>query len=357
MKNGQLVFNTGLVSVILPLYNGEAFIAKAIDSILSQTYKDLEIIVVDDGSTDGSTGIVRSFQEKDRRIILLQQPNAGVAAARNLAIAHSSGEFIAPIDADDIWYPENIQKQVQFMEQASKSVGLTYAWSAFIDERDRLTGGSKAASYQGEVYSPLIIGNFVGNASAVLIRRRCLEKVGGYNSELKAQNAQGCEDWELYLRIARYYQFGVVPEFLIGYRQVAGSMSCNYAVMYKSYQLMMSDVRRLNPQISVNIYKKSQINYYRYLSIQSCRLGDRQASLSWLYQILTLDSNFFFKNKLYKQFVNSFLSLIAHPLTSLIWSNHLAWLEFKQKLKLYKSPITIVELNKKVIKKINCQKI
>ena len=125
----------------------------------------------------------------------------------------------------------------------------------------------------------------------------------------------------------------------------------NYAAMYKSYQLMMSDVKRLNSQISVNIYKKSQINYYQYLSIQSCRLGDRQVSLSWLYQILTLDSRFFFKNKLYKQFFKSFLSLIAHPLTSLIWSNHLAWLEFKQKLKPRKSPITIADLNKKVVKR------
>lgn len=342
--------NEDLVSVILPVYNGQGFIAKTLNSVLSQTYQNLEIILVDDGSTDQTADIVRSFIKKDRRITLLSQSNAGVAAARNLAIRHSQGEFIAPIDADDIWYPENIEKQVQLIEQADRSVGLTYAWSAYIDETDALTRESQTASYQGEVYLPLVLGNFVGNASAVLIRRCCLEDLGGYNSELKAQNAQGCEDWELYLRIAKHYQFGVVPEFLIGYRQVTGSMSCNHAVMYKSYQLMMSDVQKLNPQIPLDIYKKSQINYYRYLLSQSRRSGDHQGSLSWLYEIFTLDLIFFLKNQLYKLFFISFFKLIAQPFTSLIWQNHLTWLKFKHMLKLRKTPMTLVELNEKVVR-------
>ena len=118
-----------LVSVIIPAYNTAAFISKTLDSVLSQTYRNLEVLVVDDGSQDETPEIVKLIAQSDRRVTLLRQANAGVAAARNLAIQKSSGEYIAPIDADDIWFPQNLEKQVQYMLEASPLVGLVYAWS------------------------------------------------------------------------------------------------------------------------------------------------------------------------------------------------------------------------------------
>lgn len=110
-------FKLPLVSVIIPAYNAEFFIEKTLNSVLSQTYKNIEVLVVDDGSQDRTAEIITSIAKIDSRVFLLQQSNAGVAAARNLAINKCRGEYIAPIDADDIWYPQNLEKQVQCMLQ------------------------------------------------------------------------------------------------------------------------------------------------------------------------------------------------------------------------------------------------
>lgn len=121
-----------LVSVIVPAYNAEAFIGQTLDSVLSQTYKNIEVLVMNDGSQDRTAEIVEVIAQEDSRIILLQQLNAGVAAARNLAIQNSCAEYIAPIDADDIWFPEKLEKQMQLMLKADPCVGVIYAWSAYI---------------------------------------------------------------------------------------------------------------------------------------------------------------------------------------------------------------------------------
>ena len=115
-------FDQPLVSVIVPAYNAEAFIGDTLDSIINQTYTNLEVLVVDDGSQDRTPEIVESIAQKDPRVILLRQSNAGVAAARNLAIQKSTGDYIAPIDADDIWYPQKLEKQMQCMLTADPSV-------------------------------------------------------------------------------------------------------------------------------------------------------------------------------------------------------------------------------------------
>lgn len=322
-----------LVSVIVPAYNAEAFIDATLDSIVAQTYTNIEILVVDDGSKDHTASIVASFAERDRRIKLLQQPNAGVAAARNLAIEHSTGEYIAPVDADDIWYPQKLEKQVQCMLQADPSVGLVYTWSAYINEDGVLTGGSHSSNAEGAVYVDLLFGNIVGNASNPLIRRVCFEQVGGYNCQLKAQNAQGYEDGDLYLRIAERYHFRVVPEFLIGYRQTLDSMSCNYAAMAKSYLLTMADVQQRHPEIPAMAYRWSCSRFYSYLAQRSYQGGNYGSTLIWFRKALSLDLVLLSRRQTYKLLIGSFFKLAAQPLTSLLWSNHRSWLQFKQRSK------------------------
>lgn len=290
MVNSYPNDNAPLVSVIIPAYNAERFIEKTLKSVIAQTYHNLEVIVVDDGSQDRTAEIVQSIAQLDGRIRLLQQPNAGVAAARNLGIQNSKGEFIAPIDADDIWYPPNIEKQVKCMIYSDFSVGLVYSWSVDINEDDCLTGGFHASEQKGKVYLPLLCHNFIGNGSAVLIRKTCLEKVGGYNNEqLKDEHSHGSEDWELYLRIAECYQFGVVPEFLIGYRKTSLSTSYKDISMVKFYELLMQMVRQKHPEIPDQIYHWSGSNFYLYLAYQSFHASKYSNSLTWLYKCLNLD--------------------------------------------------------------------
>ncbi len=309
--------NQPLISVIIPAFNAEIFLAKTLESVLSQTYQNIEILVVDDGSTDTTAEIIKSFAQKDSRISLLQQSNAGVAAARNLAIEKSRGEYIAPIDADDIWYPQNLEKQVKCLNSSPPSVGVVYSWSVDINEQDLLTGGFYNSTIEGEVYKALVYKYFMGNASSSLIRRICFERVGGYNSQLKAENAQGCEDLELFLRIAEHYQFKVVPEFLVGYRQIPSSMSCNYAAMAKSHSLIMADVRERHPEIPAHIYRWSNSSFYIYnLAVKSNRSGNHRSTLFWLYRAFIEDSFMtLLRHNLYILSIESILKILVSPVT------------------------------------------
>lgn len=334
-----------LVSVIIPAYNAEAFIAETLDSILSQTYPNIEVLVVDDGSQDSTAQIVESFAQKNPNIILLQQSNKGVAAARNLAIEKSKGEYIAPIDADDIWFPEKLEKQMQVMLKSGQSVGLVYAWSVYINEDSTLSKTCQVSYFEGNIYIRLLYGNCLGNASSPLIRRTCINRVGGYNCELKEQKAQGCEDWDIYLRIAENYKVKVVPEVLIGYRQVIGSMSFNAVAMKKSFQLVFAETQKRYPEIPASIYRWSGSNFNWYLALRSNQCGDHWNAISHIYEAAKLDYLPLLRPGFYKLFVKSVLKIAAKPVTSLIWPEHRDWLNFKQKFRLSNRVIEIPELN------------
>lgn len=238
-----------LVSVIIPAYNAAQFIERTLKSVLNQTYRNLEVLVIDDGSTDNTADLVQHFAATDKRLVLYQRTNAGVAAARNHGIAKAQGEFMAPLDADDTWQCTNIEKQVQVLTAADEAVAMVYSWSVDIDETDCLTGGTRISPYHGNIYPALLYENIIGNASACLIRRCCFEILGGYSSDLRAQQAQGCEDWDMYLRIAKHYQVEVIPELLVGYRRVSGSMSTQTEAMAKSRQLTFKSVEEQFPQV------------------------------------------------------------------------------------------------------------
>jgi glycosyltransferase involved in cell wall biosynthesis len=274
--------NLPLVSVIIPAYNAEAFIERTLNSVCSQTYQNLEVLVVDDGSSDRTSDIVQQVAAADSRVQLLRQANSGVAAARNLAIQSASGELIAPIDADDLWYPSNLEKQVACLQTASPPVGVVYSWSVDITESDALTGEFHASSIEGNVYTSLLCHNFLGNASASLIRKACLDQVGGYDRTFREQNAQGCEDWDLYLRLAEQYEFRVIPEFLVGYRKIQHSMSRDYTTMAKSHALMLQTARQQHPEVPTAFFRLSCSSFYLYLARQCSQNGNDRGALLWI---------------------------------------------------------------------------
>lgn len=270
MTQNHSIQNFPLVSVIIPAHNAGDFIIETLLSVINQTYQNLEIIVIDDGSQDQTPQIVKNFMKKDSRIMLLQQFNQGVAAARNLGIKNAKGEYIAPLDADDIWYPQKIEKQVKCFLEADNCVGLVYTWSLEIDKEGFLTGGQDVVTeIEKNIFLPLIFINLINTASTPLIRRSCLEVVGNYSDDLKQQNAQGCEDWELYLRIALHYQFRLVPDVLVGYRRVVGSMSRNHDAMAKSMLLTLNKIKEKYSNISHYFLSWSSGNFYRYSNPKS----------------------------------------------------------------------------------------
>lgn len=321
-----------LVSVIVPAYNAEAFISQTLVSVLAQSYPRLEILVVDDGSQDRTPDIVRDFVVQDRRVVFLQQSNQGVAAARNTAIAHATGSWIAPIDADDIWYPHKIAKQVQKILEADASVGLVYTWSVFIDEQARLLKHCQMGQFSGDVLTPLVFSNFPGNSSSVLIRRACLEQVGGYDSSYRDYDAQGCEDWDLYLRIAAHYQFLVVPELLVGYRQSLNSMSSNQKTMHRSFHLLQERVRQHHPDLPESLFLWAKSNFSWYQATRCYRLGEYPNVLIYLAQTIRNDHQHWFRPKFYGFAFSSVLKILVRPIAVLFWPDHMSWMKFRNRL-------------------------
>jgi glycosyltransferase involved in cell wall biosynthesis len=280
-----------LISIIIPAYNAADFLPRTLESVLNQTYPHFEVWVIDDGSQDETAAIARSFGQRDARIRCLQQANQGVAVARNYGIAQAQGEWIAPIDADDIWYPHYLEKLVALEQSVSRPrpVGVIYAWSIDIDEADQPIGGFHAAKVVGNVYRTLVCHNFLGNASATLIARSALQKVGGYDATMRQQQAQGCEDWDLYLRLAAAYDFAVVPEFLVGYRKLAASMSGDGQTMARSQDILLQRVYQSHPTLPRWYGALSRSSFYLYLAHQSAAQGQADRTLAWVKQAIRAD--------------------------------------------------------------------
>lgn len=301
-----------LVSVVIAAYNAEAFISDTLKSILAQTYRHFEVIVIDDGSHDRTAEIVRSYIEIDDRIRLIQQENSGVAASRNLAIAHASGEYIAPIDADDIWYPERLEKHVRCLEASDRSVGLVYSWSMYLNEAGSIKGYSPFGQFgavEGNVLAILVFYNFLDNASTAMFRKSCIDAIGNYNTELKT-----CEDWDLYLRIAEHYHFAIVPEYLIGYRQYSGSMSTKCSTMAHFYELIMSRIYQRHPELPDSIRRWANTAFYNNLLSKSYLAGDYSLMFRWLYRSLKGDFALLLRPGVYKVTLIAIVKTLTQPL-------------------------------------------
>lgn len=278
-----------LVSVIVPAYNAAVFIGQTLKSLLNQTYRHFEVLIIDDGSTDETATIAQNFIDQDERFRLIQQPNAGVAAARNHGIKVSQGEFIAFLDADDLWHRENIEKQVKRLVVEPESVGMVFSWSADIDQKNLWTSNIRASPYYGNIFPIMLVSNVVGNASASTIRRSCLEDIGTYNTDFVNQQAQGCEDWDLYLRISEKYQVVLVPELLVGYRQLQGSMSRNIDDMNRSKTLALKRINEQYPQVYSTVMQWCHAIDSLQLGKKYCNEGCNQQAWSAVSQAYKTD--------------------------------------------------------------------
>ena len=268
------------ISIVVPAYNAAEFIGDTIDSLQRQTYRPIEIIVVDDGSTDGTAAFVRdNFPD----VKLIEQRNQGAAAARNAGIAVATGELIGFVDADDRWLPDAAARLEAALRQSPESVALAYAWSTFIDDRGRPIGSGLPSFIAGDVWATLVAVNFLGNASATLVRRPAFERVGLFDTSLKTQDASGCDDWDLYLRIAERFQFAVVPEYLIEYRKMPGSMTVgNPDSMSRSHAMVLRRMTERGIHMPWLVRRMSHAIFYTYLASECRRHGRFRESQSCL---------------------------------------------------------------------------
>jgi glycosyltransferase involved in cell wall biosynthesis len=199
------------VSVVIPLFNAEDVIRETIESALAQTYPDREIIVVDDGSRDGSAGIVAGYGD---RVKLVRQANTGVAGARNRGIAESGGRYVALLDHDDLWHPTKLDKQVRLLDQRPE-VGMVITDVAHVDRQGRPMGIIGPGYNPSETFARLFVRGYVPTPSAAMIRRSVLEEIGGFDESFRSA---GLDDHELWTRIAAHSEIASIPEPLTLHR-------------------------------------------------------------------------------------------------------------------------------------------
>jgi glycosyltransferase involved in cell wall biosynthesis len=235
------------VGVVVPLFNSADTVGETLASIAAQTYPHLDIVVVDDGSTDHGTRIAEGWSARDQRIRLLRQANAGVAAARNAGAAIANGKYLAFCDADDLWAPKKIELQLNALAASAGRSEYVYCWYAIINAENRVTCLDYRPTAEGQVLQRLFRHDFVGNGSSLMVTRALFEKVGGFASWLRDRDAQGCEDYCFHLQAAELTEFSVVKKFLVGYRFAEGSLSSNTARMRRSHQCIASKFKDKYP--------------------------------------------------------------------------------------------------------------
>jgi glycosyltransferase involved in cell wall biosynthesis len=255
-----------LISVIIPAFNAATNIRQTLDSVRIQTYQNFEVIVIDDGSSDNTTAIVEEFVRNDSRFQLVRQENRGVGDARNAGIRQARGKYIAPLDADDLWYPEKLEKQVARIKQCGDETGLVYCWSTFIDGHGEFADKARHLKVEGRLRHALVMRNIVENASIPLFRTNVFEKIGLYLTRDEQGGAQGCEDWDLAIRIAEIFSVGVVPERLVAYRLRRNSMSANDESMAASFATVIGRARQRNRDLPSATFRWSRGHFYRYLA-------------------------------------------------------------------------------------------
>lgn len=253
-----------LISVVVPAYNAAPTITETLYSACAQTHGKLEIIVVDDGSDDATAAIVRRLAAKDGRIRLIQTPNRGVAAARNQGIKEARADYIAMLDADDLWHPTKLRKQMEVMLGSPVQPGFVYCLYRSIDAEGHVTHSAPAVACRGNVLTRHVYVNFVGNGSSLLLRRAAIEAVGGYDPGLRQRGAEGCEDLLLQLKIASLFNVDFIPEYLVAYRQHQAMMSFDQHRMLKSRIAALALVREFAPHVPGYVFRWSLAQqYYR----------------------------------------------------------------------------------------------
>lgn len=225
-----------LVSIITPVFNGEKFLAKAIESALDQTYQNFELLIVNDGSTDNSFAIIKPFL-KDSRVIYIEQKNAGVAAARNTAIKHAKGKYIGFLDQDDLWLDNKLEVQVAALEQ-DKSVALVHSKQDFIDSHSNKIDYEWVTGASGYCFRE----NFKKNRIAVLtvlIRKTIIEEIGLFNEQLS-----GADDYEMWLRVTLKHPIKYIDQSLVFYRFHDNNVSKD------SFRMTITDLKAINTILS-----------------------------------------------------------------------------------------------------------
>lgn len=249
---------TAKISIIIPTYNHSKFVCQAVESALAQTLPAYEIIVVDDGSTDETTEVLAKYKTQ---ICYVKQENQGVSAARNNGVNTASGDFVAFLDADDIWFPQKLEWQIKkFTEE--KELGLVHCGYIDIDEngdflQEHIDGMAGWVAEEMLFFKRPVI---LGGGSGSFIPKKVFQEVGGFDLRLSTS-----ADWDLYFRIAQKWQIGFVPKILLKYRLHSSNMHGNIKTMQDD--MLLAYYKAFNNKDNIALQKIRRYAYSRLHSV------------------------------------------------------------------------------------------
>jgi glycosyltransferase involved in cell wall biosynthesis len=251
------------VSVIIPTYNRAEYLCSAIRSVLSQTFQDFEIIVVDDASTDNTNEIVDGFN--DSRIKYIRhETNKGGSAARNTGIKMSSGEYIAFLDDDDEWLPEKLELQVNLMENSSPKVGVVYTGFLILDRSTGKVLTQRIPSKRGYLFNELAKGNCIGTTSTPLLRKECFEKVGLFD-----ENLPSSQDYDMWIRVSKEFHLEYIGKPLVKYYIHDNKISNSREAVIRGMETVLKKHENF-----FKLNKKGFSYHYLSLGVIYCLSGD-----------------------------------------------------------------------------------
>ncbi len=279
-------------SVIIPAYNYGRYIRKAVDSVLSQTEKDVEVIVVDDGSTDNTQEILET-EYKDK-IKYFRQKNQGAPVARNKGIEESTGKYIVFLDADDALFPENIEKKAAFLDNNPDCGWVFSSFSKFtegqhkrVQESFTRTGSAAEEGLTGDIFKKLATGRMISTPT-VMVRREILDQSGWFDVELRC-----LQDYDLWLRIAKISKVGFINEELCEVLYHEGSISTATS-QEKNFQARVrinAKIEKMYPEILKEarpFWSKIKADEYNFRCLQSLREKKRLDALKYLFKSLLM---------------------------------------------------------------------
>jgi glycosyltransferase involved in cell wall biosynthesis len=280
------------VSVIIPVYGAEKYIAATMQSVLEQTYKSFELLIIDDGSPDKSIEVCQQFT--DPRIKIIRQQNRGLAGARNTGIRHAQGDYLAFLDADDLWLPEKLEKHVEHLEN-SPSVGVSFSCSAFIDETGKPLGLYQKPKLTGITIPNLLCRNPISNGSAPVIRREVFEAIkfqdnlyGTVEDFYFDDRFRASEDIECWFRIAiqTEWQIEGIPEALTLYRVNSGGLSASVFKQLDSWEQVIEKTRSYAPDLVAQWENPARAYQLRYLARRAITLKDGSIAVKLFHRAL-----------------------------------------------------------------------
>jgi glycosyltransferase involved in cell wall biosynthesis len=254
------------VTVVVPAYNAAKYLSETIESVLAQTFKDFELLVIDDGSTDNTAEIAHQYSQQDSRVKLFYQENQGVSVARNMGIQMAQGEFVAFLDSDDQWLSDKLAVHIEHLT-SQPELGISFAKVEFMTPDSNPTGQFSNSSLTNLTSVQLYYENLIITPSNVVIRRAVFKQVGNFDPNLK-----GTEDAELFLRIScNGWKVEGIDRVLTRYRTSIGGVSSQLSRMEEDWNRFNKKVQSYAPDIINEHYSQAKAFFLRYLARRALR--------------------------------------------------------------------------------------